>query len=65
MNSAIILIRIFNKETKNLNKKYNKKTRKLKFKILTKIIKAKILENKYLRYLIMKTGITSIKVIEK
>lgn len=64
MNTGILLADVFNKNTKNFNKKYNKKTRKLKLKILTKIIKAKILQNKFLRKIIMKSNIQTIKVIE-
>ncbi len=62
--SAIILSEIFNKNENNFNKKYNKQTISLKIKILTKIIKAKILQNKILRKIIMKSNIQTIKVIK-
>lgn len=62
LTSAMILSKVFNENDNNLNKIYNKKTIKLKLKMLTKIIKAKLC-NKLLRKIIMKSGIQSIKVI--
>lgn len=65
INSGILLSEVFNKYSTNLNKIYNRKTLKLKIKILTKIIKSKILQNKLLRKLIMKSGISSIKIVNE
>ncbi|WP_392560835.1 FAD-binding protein [Orbus sturtevantii] len=61
--SAEILSRILNDNTKNPNKAYYQKTIKLRIKLLSKIIKAKILTTPLLRRIIMKSNIAHIKNI--
>ncbi len=60
--SATILASVFNTNSNNFNKIYDKKLKPLKRKIGIKIWKAKILNNKTLRGLIMKSKISSVKV---
>ena len=46
-------------------KKYKSKTLKIRLKVFTKIIKAKILYNPFLRKIIMKSGISNISIIDE
>lgn len=46
---------------KNILKKYKQKSFKMRFKLYTKILKRKILCNQLLRFIIMKSGIASVK----
>ena len=58
--SGIILADVFNNNDKNLNRIYDRNLRKLKRKIGHKIWKARILNNKILRGIIMKSKIGSL-----
>lgn len=62
--SAEILSQIFNKDLKNPNKVYYQRTLKLRAKLLSKIIKAKILTTPFLRKLLMKSKISHINNIK-
>lgn len=61
--SAFILSEILNKHSDDLNKKYNQKTRKLRFKLSLKLLKTPFMYNPILRAIVMKSGIKSIKII--
>jgi flavin-dependent dehydrogenase len=63
--SAYILSRIFNSGITNPNRKYKSKTLKIRLKVFSKIIKANILYNPFLRKMIMKSGISNISVIDE
>lgn len=63
--SAKILSKILNDETRNPNKIYCQKTIKLRLKLFSKVIKAKILTTPYLRKLIMKSKIAHIENMTK
>ena len=63
--SAYILSRILNSKDSNPNQKYKIKTLKIRLKIFTKIIKAKILYSSFLRKMIMKSGISNITIIDE
>ncbi|WP_392552988.1 FAD-binding protein [Orbus wheelerorum] len=62
--SAEILSQILNDEAKNPNKAYYQKTIKLRLKLLSKIIKAKILTTPLLRKIIMKSKVAHIENIK-
>lgn len=62
--SAETLSNIFNNNIKNPNKAYYQRTLKLRLKLLSKIIKAKILTTPFLRKLIMKSKIAHISNIK-
>ncbi|MDL2311193.1 FAD-binding protein, partial [Peptostreptococcaceae bacterium OttesenSCG-928-C18] len=61
MESAHILALSF-KENGNIYKNYRKNIRKLKFKIFKKILKTPFIYNPFLRKMVMKSKITSIKL---
>ena len=63
--SAYILSKVLNSEISSPNQKYKSKTFKIRLKIFTKIIKAKILYNSFLRKIIMKSGISNITIIDE
>lgn len=63
LNSAEILSQILNNLPAQPNKVYQKRTGKLRFKLFTKIVKAKILTTPFLRKLIMKSNIAHIEHI--
>lgn len=63
--SAYILSKIFNSGINNPNRKYKSQTLKIRLKIFTKIIKANILYNSFLRKMIMKSGLSNINVINE
>lgn len=63
--SAYILSKVLNSEISSPNQKYKSKTLKIRLKIFTKIIKAKILYNPFLRKMIMKSGISNINIIDE
>ncbi|WP_428897051.1 Dehydrogenase (flavoprotein) [Parelusimicrobium proximum] len=62
LNSARILAGVFNKDTDNKNKAYYRRTFPLRLKIFLKLFKVPFMYNPYLRKLIMKLGIKSIKL---
>lgn len=61
--SAEILSKIINNDTKNPNKAYYQKTIKLRLKLFSKIIKAKILTTPFWRKMLMRSNISHIKNI--
>ena len=63
-NSAVQLAGVFNKFDKNLNKKYNSAIFKIMIKLLAKNVKSVALYTPFFRYLIMKSGIGSIKMLK-
>ncbi|RKS86931.1 flavin-dependent dehydrogenase [Orbus hercynius] len=63
--SAEILSKIFNDKLKNPNKAYYQRTLKLRFKLLSKIVKAKILTTPFWRKMIMKSKISHIDNIQQ
>ena len=63
--SAYILSKIFNSKAANPNKKYKSKTVNIRLKVFSKVIKARILYNPFLRKMIMKSGISNISVIDE
>ncbi len=64
LDSSFHLSAVFNLKKKDILAHYKKSTMKLRLKFLTKIIKTNILNNKYLRRLIMKSKIKNINVID-
>lgn len=64
LNSSHILSCLFNESSQNILKRYKKATRKLRAKYVLKILKSRILCNRVLRKLIMRSGIQSMEVAE-
>ena len=64
MESAYILAEILNEKLLDNNKKYYRKTLKIRLKLKTKIIKRPFMYNKILRKLVMKSGLQAIKKID-
>lgn len=60
--SAVALTNILNEDKGNLNRKYKRATRKLKYKLYFKNFKSLFMYNPFLRKLVMKSGIQSVKV---
>ena len=63
MDSGLILAKVLNKELLNSNNNYLLKTLKLRTKLKLKILKRPFMYNKFLRKLVMKSGIDSIKKV--
>jgi flavin-dependent dehydrogenase len=63
--SASILAYILNSGTKNADKKYRRKTFALRIKLLLKNIKSFFIYAPFLRNLIMKSGLSAIKIISE
>lgn len=64
LNSSHILSCLFNESSQDILKRYKKATRKLRAKYVLKILKSRILDNKFLRKLIMESGLQSMEVAE-
>jgi flavin-dependent dehydrogenase len=62
LDSAGLLSRIFNAGSADILKRYKKSTWKIRLKYKLKIMKSRVLCNRFLRKLIMKSGIGSIKL---
>ncbi|MCT4544165.1 MAG: FAD-binding protein [Vallitalea sp.] len=62
LKSGAMLAHSINKNNKNWSSNYRKNVKKIKFNILLKNIKALIMYNKFLRCLIMKSRILSMKI---
>ena len=62
IDSAMALADVFQEQGENKAKKYHKKTRKLRFKVLKKIMKCPFMYQPVLRKLVMKSGFTSIDI---
>lgn len=65
LNSSYILSCLFNENSQDILKRYKIATRKLRLKYILKILKSRILDNRFLRKLIMKSGIQSMEVVNK
>ena len=65
LNSAYGLARVLNSEARNPARKIRIKSIPIRVKLLFKYMKAPFMYNSFLRKLVMKTGVNSIKVIEK
>ena len=63
MNSAYILSQCMNHPSKNPNSTYRKKTRSLRMKLFAKYIKFPFMYHPFLRKLIIKSGLASIKKV--
>ncbi|MBQ4638834.1 MAG: colicin M resistance protein CbrA, partial [Clostridia bacterium] len=63
--SAKALAGVINSGTKNISKAYFIKTIKLRIKLCLKLIKSPFMYVPYLRRLVLKSGISSIKVKNK
>jgi flavin-dependent dehydrogenase len=61
MQSAKILAKIINNKNSNIGRKYFVKTLKIRLKLISKIIKMPFMYNKFLRKIIMKSGLKTIK----
>lgn len=61
LQSAMMLADAFNSSA-TPQRSYQRKTRKLKFRVLQKILKAKVIYTPFLRSLVMKSGITSLSL---
>ncbi len=64
MESGYILANVLNKDLNSKSSVYKRKTIKLRFKLFLKILKRPFMYNRFLRYLIMKSGISSIKKLK-
>lgn len=64
MESAYILAEILNEKLLDSNKKYHRKTLKMRLKLKIKILKRPFMYNKILRKLVMKSGLQAIKKID-
>lgn len=62
LDSAEILSTIFNQQLEKPNKQYQRRTFKLRVKLLSKIVKAAILTNPWLRKWLMKSKVSHIEV---
>lgn len=65
LNSSYILSCLFNESCQDILKRYKKATRKLRAKYVLKILKSRILDNRVLRKLIMKSGMQSMEVVNQ
>lgn len=65
MESAYILAEILNEKLLDSNKKYHRKTFKIRLKLKIKILKRPFMYNKILRKLVMKSGLQAIEKIDK
>lgn len=63
MQSGYILANILNKKLMNSNSEYSRKILKIRLKLRLKIFKRPFMYNKYLRKLVMKSGLQSIKKV--
>ena len=64
LDSAFILSEILNANCFEPNKKYRKKTRGIRFRLMVKKLKSPFMYNPFLRRIVMKSGLKSIKTIE-
>ena len=64
LNSAFILSEILNSGCAEPSRKYNKKARSIKLTLMGKRLKSPFMYNPFLRKLVMKSGLKSIKIIE-
>lgn len=62
--SAVLLAKILNEQSSDLHKQYQHITRKMRYKLFFKNFKSLFIYNPFLRKLVMKSGIQSIKVKE-
>lgn len=65
VDSAYVLSECFNSTSSNPNKLYQSKTRKIRMKLFLKYLKHPFMYTSFLRKLVMKSGISSIKMINK
>lgn len=63
IDSAYMLSQCFNNATANVNREYRFKTRKIRLKLFMKYIKHPFMYNPFLRGLVMKSGISGIKIV--
>lgn len=61
MESGYKLAQVLNKKLLNSHKKYFMKTLKIRIKLIIKIFKRPFLYNRFLRMLVMKSGLQTIK----
>ena len=66
LESAFILSQVFNSGQGGslLDKAYHRRTRKLRGKVFSKKLKLPFMYTKHLRYLVMKSGMNSVKIVE-
>lgn len=62
INSGKLLADTFNEAEENIGERYFKKTRKIRLKLLTKMFKRWVMYTPFLRFLVMKSGIESIRL---
>lgn len=62
IDSAYMLSQCLNDTTRNANRNYRLKTRKIRLKLFLKYIKHPFMYNSLLRRLVMKSGLASIKM---
>ena len=64
LDSAFILSEILNSGCSGPNKRYKKKTRGIRLRLIVKKLKSPFMYNPFLRRIVMKSGLKSIKTIE-
>jgi flavin-dependent dehydrogenase len=63
MESAIILAKLINKDINRIGNRYFIKTLGIRAKLLVKILKRPFMYNRLLRYMVMKSGMRTIKIV--
>lgn len=62
INSAKYLSKIFNEKKGDFNKKYKRKTLKIRVKLFLKVLKCPFMYNQFLRQVVMKSSLKAIKI---
>lgn len=63
INSALILSKVLNTNSKNANRKYRLKTLNIRLKIFFKLLKCPFMYNSFLRKLVLKSRVKSINIV--